>query len=864
MRPASPPPPPWRSAGSGTPSGADLSPHAASHGGTDLGGESKLGLEFFSEALDAAMILVHADSGELATLDDSHQRLVLRARRTRPRLEHSMSGFGSMGPISGPGRPSQPLHPLPTASAIDAFAGIDQQSTDLLPGVLLTRMYRRGERLIGHTWQRGEPVIMRGEECRALPGGTAPADPEAPWHLAVPIFRPGPLIGQRTSRQIIGVIAVHNRDPLWSFSAHDVELLTLHADRVASSMKANELGRLNEVQAALLEVLRGAGRSMLDLPNLYVSVRDVVRQLMDAPSFALVLCKHPSDEVTFALAERDEQALTPPPFLPGLAPRWWSAVRNGHTICVSAPEDRAAHPEYCVLGFGSDEPVQSVLAAPLMVGQTPTGAIVVGSPRVDAYPPEHVRLFETVARSAAIVIENVDLADEKTRSLQQARAKAAQLSVLNNAVLTLNGSLDLPTTLNALVRQAKGLTNAQVCTVFLLDDSGQSFVARASNLEVRGASIPPELAGEPESQPVDEVRIPLGWRQLNQLLANQHYVIWDDLESDWDDATPLGRMLSAERVYEALILPVAHQGSPLGALWVYTPGQRQHFPAEEISLLEGLAGQAAIAISNARLFQQLERAYEKQKELDRYKDEFILTVSHEFRTPLTAIDGYVSLISRHGQTLAHEKLEQFAQEIRTSTSQLASMISMLADANRMSSQPLQLTLRPLSVLAVAETAITQQPPESRGRLRNHVPRDLVVPADQDRLTLVISNLLSNALKYSPPDEPVELTARLETREALARAGRAHALAEGAPERWVVISASDHGEGISREDQARLFQKFVRLSRSLVTSVRGTGLGLWICRQYIEAMGGDIWVESTVGEGSTFRFCLPAASASPEA
>jgi signal transduction histidine kinase len=882
MRPGSPPPPPWRPGNSGVhaggvdASGSTSGAHYPTYGSWDRRPDWPVAPEFFTEALDAAMALVHADGGELATLDDTRQRLVLRARRTRPHVEASMSGFGSMGPMGAPSRSSQPLSGSHAPSALDPFAEIDQQSTALLPGTLLTRAYRPGERLIGYTWQRGEPVILRGEECRALPGGTAPADPEAAWHLAVPIHRPGSFLPPRSPGQIIGVIALHNRDPLWSFGPRDVELLVLHADRVSAAMKADELARLNAGQAALLEVLRGAGGSVPELPNLYLRVRDVVRQLIDAPSFALLKYDTRTDELTFALAERDGQPLPVPPITSPGAPRWWSAVRGGGTVCISAPEDRAAHPEYCMLGFGEPEPVQSLLAAPLSVGKTLIGAIVAGSPHVDAYAPEHVRLFETVARSAAVVIENAMLADERSRSLQQARAKAEQLSVLNNAVLTLNASLDLDATLRALARQAKGLTKAQVCTVFLLDDTEDALVARATNLDLRSEPRVSEGAAAHAPLPLEEVRIPLAWRDIGQQLTQQQYLLWDDLDSDWQRATPLGRLLESEQVYEALILPVTTQESPspsarahterrskpLGALWVYTPGPgpRHHFGAEEIGLLQGLAGQAAIAISNARLYQQLERAYEQQKELDRYKDEFILTVSHEFRTPLTAIDGYMGLISRHGEHLPREKLEQFAEEIRLSTSQLASMIGMLADANRMSSQPLALQLRPVNVRAATDTVLKQQSPEAQPRLRNQIPPDLWVPADADRLGLVISNLLSNAIKYSPQHQPVDLTARLETREALARAGRAHVAAEGAPERWVVVSVTDYGDGISPEDQARLFQKFVRLSKSLTTSVRGTGLGLWICRQYVEAMGGDIWLESAVGEGAVFHFCLPATSA----
>ncbi len=849
MRPPSSSLPPRRPGGGMNASGTDLVAPGAAHylTGSDRSGEWPLAPEFFGEALDAAMALVHADSGELATLDDSRQRLVLRARRTRPRLEPGMSGFGSMGPLGAPGRTSQPLGGHESAAAIEQ-----------------PRTYRPGERLIGYTWQRGEPVIMRGEDCRALPGGTAPADTDAPWHLAVPIHRPGSFIHPPANRPIVGIIAVHNRDPLWSFSPRDVELLMLHADRVACSMKADEMAHLNEGQAALLEILRGEGGSLPDLPSLYLRVRDVVRQMIDAPSFALVTYQSRTDELSYALAERDGQVISVAPISAAAAPRWWSAARSGRVVCVSAPEDRAAHPEFCVLGWGGEEPVQSLLAAPLIVGKALLGAIVAGSRRSDAYAPESSRLFETVGRSAAVVIEAAGLADRTRRSLQQARAKAEQLSVLNNAVLTLNASLDLDTTLNALVRQAKGLTSAQVCRVFLLDEAGESLVVPSASPDRRGDAGAPSTRAA-SAAPPEDVRIPLTWRNLGMLLAREQYLVLTDLDAEWHEPTAPGRLLDAERVHEALILPVAaQQGTLLGALWVYTPGQRYHFAAEEIGLLEGLAGQAALAISNARLYQQLERAYEQQKELDRYKDEFILTVSHEFRTPLTAIDGYVTLISRHGERLEPQKLEQFAQEIRLATSQLASMISMLADANRMSSQPLTLTLRPVNVQACAETALKQQSPESKSRVDSTIPAELWVPGDPERLTLVLSNLLSNALKYSPATERCALSARLERRETLARAGLKCAVAEDAPDRWVVVTVTDRGEGIGPEDRKLLFKKFVRLSRSLTTPVRGTGLGLWICKRYIKAMGGDIWVESALGDGSSFSFALPVTTAPPEA
>jgi signal transduction histidine kinase len=817
--------------------------------------------EFFAQALDGAMALVRADGGELATLDEMRQVLVLRARRTRPRIDPAL------GPMGAPGRQSQPRSSaLPSASlpgqssispaydlaaiADDAVEPIDVQSTILLPATMISRTYRKGERLIGYTWQRGEPVMMNGDQCRTLPAGSAPADPDAPFHVAVPILRPASLALTRPTTEVIGVISIYNRDPLWSFTPRDIELLTLHADRVARAMRVADLSRQNQSQADLLSLLG----SDVGGAALYPRLRDVVRRLIDAPSFAVVLYDAHRDTVTFELAERDGQPAPATVLRTSALPPWWSVVRGGHTLWISAPEDRAARPEYCALGWGGDTPVQSILAAPLHIGGTLAGAIVAGSPRPDVYAPEHARLFSTTARSAAIVIQNARLAHETRASLTKTRAKEQQLSILNNAVLTLNASLDLSETLKALVTQAALLTQDKHCIVFLRDEQDASLVGRATNIRPEDAQTP-----------LTNVRVPLDWRNIGAILEREPFALFDDLDSDWRDDSEMGRLLKGGHVRTALLLPIEHKNGQLGALVVHAPAQRHHFTAEEIGLLQGLVSQAGGAINNAMLYQEqqetnakLQAAIEKQKELDRLKDEFILTVSHEFRTPVTAIDGYVTLIERHGHKLEQTKLNQFAEEIRQATEQLMGMINTLHDANSIDSQPLQLSVHPHNIRAVAEKAIGLQSPESKARITLQMPADLWVLADGDRLTTVFTNLLGNAIKYSPKDAPVQLSARAETRNALAAQGRAHALADRATEQWIVVGVRDLGTGISPDDQPRLFHKFVRLSRSLTTSVRGTGLGLWICRQYVEAMGGDIWVDSEFGKGSTFQFSLPTA------
>ena len=874
------------------PSGSGELPHGglgglATHNASVSGAEGAAGehapqsvpiANIFADALDGAMALVRADGGEIAILDDVRQVLVLRARRTRPRLD-----AGALGSYGAPSRQSQP-HPafparapqsaplpglpsgslgrmqLPSSFTGATATGADEstqraefegESTQLLPSTLLMRTYRRGERLIGLCWQLAEPITMRGEDCRMLPGGSAPLDPDAPWHLAVPILRPGPLnptATQRTTSDVIGVISVYNRDPLWSFSPRDVELLTLHADRIARALNAADLARQNQSQSDLLKVL-GAEVTVSEEQNVYQRMRDVVRRNFDAPSFAILLCHPRQDAVLFVLAERDWTPITVGWQPAASLPPWWNAVRAGIPVRVSTPEECALHAEYCVLGWGGDQPVQSILAAPLTFHNTLLGAIVAGSPRSDAYAPEHETLFTTIANSAAILIQNALLADETRQFLARTREKERQLSLLNNAVLTLNASLDLDTTVEALARQTAHITEVPGSAVFLLDESGDSLVARAAYRGHESLPLPEEA-----------VLIPATWQGIDKMLENGQFLALDTLDNEWNNDTAFGRLLETWNVTSCLALPLTHNDKGIGVLLVYVPGQRHIFSSEEIGLLQGLASQAAGAISNAKLYAQLQRAYERQKELDRLKDEFILTVSHEFRTPVTAIEGYVTLITRHGHKLEQAKLDQFASEIHIATEQLMGMINMLHDANSIDNAPLVITPFPLNVRQTAERAFAAQSPEAKARLQLDIPDDLWVMGDAERLTHVFSNLISNAIKYSPSHQPCQITARIETRGQLAQQGRVRAQAHDAPERWVVVGVRDKGDGISPEDQERLFQKFVRLARSLTTSVRGTGLGLWICRKYVEAMGGDIWVESEFGKGAHFQFSLPAATA----
>jgi signal transduction histidine kinase len=162
------------------------------------------------------------------------------------------------------------------------------------------------------------------------------------------------------------------------------------------------------------------------------------------------------------------------------------------------------------------------------------------------------------------------------------------------------------------------------------------------------------------------------------------------------------------------------------------------------------------------------------------------------------------------------------------------MISMLSDANRLSAQDLEVTVKPARVLDAIEQALYNQGPQARERIIVEVPGDLGALADPERLPTVFSNLLSNALKYAEHG-PITVRASGESRAALVRAGRITPSAR-LGRRWVVMAVEDVGPGIPKEEQDKLLE--IRASaRSLTTAVRGAQLGLWICAEYVHAMGG---------------------------
>ncbi len=235
----------------------------------------------------------------------------------------------------------------------------------------------------------------------------------------------------------------------------------------------------------------------------------------------------------------------------------------------------------------------------------------------------------------------------------------------------------------------------------------------------------------------------------------------------------------------------------------------------------------------------------REVEADRSKSEFISTVSHELRTPLTSIKGYVDLILLGSVGEVSPMQRSFLDVVRSNSNRLVELINDILDISRVETGRIVLNREPLSLFDLVEEVIESARTEIERKqldLQVEVPPDLpVVHADRKRVVQVLTNLVSNAYKYT-------------------REGGRLAIAASSADGFLRVSVTDSGVGISKEDQKKLFTRFFRADNPLRDEVGGTGLGLAISKSFIELHGGRMWVESELNVGSTFSFTLPLSAA----
>lgn len=317
---------------------------------------------------------------------------------------------------------------------------------------------------------------------------------------------------------------------------------------------------------------------------------------------------------------------------------------------------------------------------------------------------------------------------------------------------------------------------------------------------------------------------------------------------------------------QSLLFVPIHYGDEIIGMLSAQSYQQHAYTQYHIEVLREIAVQAGIALVNARMNRELRDAMKQAQESERLKNHFLMTASHELRTPLTSIQGYLELLGDFEESLSVEQKRRFISLARRASDELVLLLGNVMDASRLDQDRVLLKIEAVPVQQAVQHVVEIFEPtvlREERHVQISVADDLCVCADDLRFRQILLNLVGNALKYTPKGTPIAVHAERHTWKSVAHLVPQHQQGRLPDEgEAIVISVRDWGEGIKPEEQKPLFTKFMRLPNAMNSQQRGVGLGLYLCRELVEAMNGSVWVESSgiAGEGTTFVVALPQQEA----
>jgi len=471
-------------------------------------------------------------------------------------------------------------------------------------------------------------------------------------------------------------------------------------------------------------------------------------------------------------------------------------------IVQHAAQARRSHPLLTVLLRQ-----QCLLAVPLLRHRETIGAIVFGSTRLpEAFQERDTSRAELLAAQAMVAMENARLYGEAKGQLEETTALYEIASAARDALT----AEDLAQALVEILRTHVGYDHAVV------------FLAEGGSPILKPVLVDDRVAVGPGVR--SNVHGPLAARLPSSLAAQASRT-----------EKPVMSNPSEDYPVAMLAVPMMLKQGSVGVIQLER-AERAFLPSEE-RVAAALGNHVALAIKNLQLAENA-REVAALKKIDRLKTELLSTVSHELRTPLSSIKGYATTLLEHGEILAPEEAREFLEIIDSESDRLDELIRNLLDMSRLEAGVLRIDREPTDLSEVARACMRRvQRHTERHQLLLEWETDQLADIDASRIAQVLTNLMENAVKYSPDGGEIVTAAQI----------------QGA---MLQVSVADQGVGIPQRDLHRVFDRFHRVEGEISKRVGGTGLGLAICQRLVEAHGGKIWVESRLGKGSTFYFTVP--------
>ena len=614
--------------------------------------------------------------------------------------------------------------------------------------------------------------------------------------------------------------------------------------RLAESLEREKstgraLSEAREQQMATSEILQVIASSPTDVQPVLDALIESVGRLCEAADSFLLLVEGDQLRVA-ALHPSVEGGVISNPIQRG-----WVAGRAVMELRTVHVEDLANAQSEFPLGWEIAVRLghRTALAMPLLHKGVAIGALFLRRREVRHFSDKEIALLQTFADQAVIAIENVRLFTElqaKNRALTEAHAQVTetleQQTATSEILRVISSSpTDVQPIFDAIVESALRLCDGLYSGVYRVEGDMVHLVAHnhqsPESLGRLGRDWPMSLQGP---------------SLICRAIRERATVHLRDTQGDLTIPESIRERSRAVDQRSFLGVPMLREGIAIGAIRV-SRREPTPFSDSQIELLRTFADQAVIAIENVRLFKELAASnreiVEKSRQIEvasQHKSEFLANMSHELRTPLNAIIGFSEVLSERMFGELNEKQEEYLKDIYASGTHLLSLINDILDLSKIEAGRMELELSDFDLPTAIENAlmlVRERAGRRRITLRTVIDERLgQMRGDERKVRQVVLNLLSNAIKFTPEGGRIEVQAT--PKDGL-----------------VAVSVSDTGVGIAQEDQEAVFEEFRQVGTA-AKKVEGTGLGLTLCRKFVELHGGRIWLKSELGAGSTFTFTLP--------